>query len=77
MKYIIEGWTPEVIEATSPAELVRQLARGSWDPAESDAEWMEQAAARAELQSGQPVRSDSAEHFVEDLLAAGLVRREQ
>lgn len=77
MKYVIPGWTPSVVEASSPVELVRQLARGSWAPAGSDAEWMEQAAARAELQTGHPVRHDSAEHFLEDLLAAGLVERAQ
>lgn len=58
----------DVIKATSPADLVRQLHEGSRAPAPSDAEFMHQYAERVKLQSGDEIRHDTPEHFIADLL---------
>jgi hypothetical protein len=61
------------ITATEPRKMVRELRAASHLPGRSVAEFMQLAASRAALLSGKPVRSDSAENFVTDLIAAGLL----
>jgi hypothetical protein len=69
MKY--RSTSSQIIEAASAQELVRQLAAGT-----DEWEWMEDAAKRAWIQTGRPVRFGTHEEFVEDLLAAGLITME-
>jgi hypothetical protein len=59
--------------ADDPVNVVNELRACSRRPGRSRAEFMQLAAGRASLATGKPVRSDSAEHFVADLLAAGLL----
>jgi hypothetical protein len=58
----------DVLTATSPADLVRQLHAGSRAQAPSDAEFMHQYAERVKVQSGAEIRYDSPEHFIADLI---------
>jgi len=67
----------EKIEAATAAELVRKMrATAVFDESRSDSHWMKLVAHRATVSSGADVRTGSAEEFVEDLVAAGLLVRE-
>lgn len=70
-KYLIGD---DVIEAVSSIHLVQQMADGSLSQAESTQAWMEDAAARYHEIGGIDVRTDTADNFVADLTAAGLVK---
>jgi hypothetical protein len=61
--------------AEDEADLVSKMRIDAerWAPAADDAQYMKQTAARAKVQTGRTVRSDTPEHFVADLIAAGLV----
>jgi hypothetical protein len=63
----------KTFEADDAEELVEQLHQDSFAPASSDQEWMKQTAERTVTQTGQPIRSDTAQHFVDDLLEQGLM----
>jgi hypothetical protein len=58
----------EMLQATDPADLVRQLHEGSRAPAPSDAEFMQEYAERTKLITGHEIRHDTPEHFIADLL---------
>lgn len=62
-----------IARSDDPINVVNELRATSRRPGRSRAEFMQLAAGRAKLQTGKPIRSDSAEHFVADLLAAGLL----
>lgn len=55
------------------ADLVAAMRAASFSGAADDTTWMAESAARVKFTSGRDVRSDSADHFVADLIAAGLV----
>jgi hypothetical protein len=62
------------LTAKTPAGIVHELrvaTRGR--RGRSEADFMAIAASRAELQTGKRIRCDTAEHFVADLLTAGLL----
>jgi hypothetical protein len=61
-----------IIEGT-PAELVARLNADSHAHAETDAEYMEQAADRATMTTGIDVRFDTPDNFLMDLAKAGLL----
>lgn len=63
----------QVIRADNAYDLVGQLNGSSRNAKTNQRDWMKGAAARAKTVSGFPVRSDTAGHFVEDLLACGLL----
>lgn len=63
----------QVVEAANPYDLVGQLNRTSFDPQSDQREWMKQAAERARSLTGIQVRSDTASHFLEDLLLCGMI----
>lgn len=70
MKYAVNG---NAIEAATSADLVSQMHKASFDPDGTDQEFMVATASRVRLQNGQQVRSDTADHFVADLIAAGMI----
>lgn len=66
------------VRALSPHELVGWLRRKSdAGPATSRREWMKETAERAEQSKGTAVRTDTAEHFVADLIRVGLISEEK
>lgn len=64
----------QTLTADNAYDLVGKLSRSSLDSQSDQREWMKQAANRAKSVTGLDVRSDTAGHFVEDLLASGLIR---
>lgn len=54
-------------------DLVRNLHKGSRAQALDDQTWMVETAQRITLQNGTLVRHDTAEHFIDDLMAADLL----
>ena len=69
--YAIDG-----LDMTGTAEeVVRELHKGSRAQAKDDETWMAEASQRVMTQSGHVVRTDTAEHFVDDLLAADLLHK--
>jgi hypothetical protein len=63
----------QVLKTISAAEVVSELHGLSFSPCADDQEFMVQTAERVSVQFEKRVRSDSPEHFVEDLIAAGLL----
>lgn len=64
----------DIIPALSPADFVSSLRTGSrFDSNCSDQEYMEHFAHRLEMLEGHHVRTDTAEHFLDDLLQCGFV----
>lgn len=59
--------------ANSHAELAGQLWQSQFAPPASLEEWMAGSAERARLWNGAELRTDSPEHHIEDMLAAGLL----
>jgi hypothetical protein len=71
MKYQTMSHT---FEADSAASLVEQMHSASYATAEDDATFMQETAERTQTQNGAPIRFDTPEHFVADLIAAGLIK---
>ncbi len=65
--------TGETVRGEDAAAVVGQMLNVSRTPAPDLGQFMREAAARAALQTGATFRSDTAEHFLDDLVAAGLV----
>jgi hypothetical protein len=61
------------IKATAPAEIVKELHKQSFAPAEDDRAFMRETADRIKLQLNKRVRVRNAEMFVADLLEIGLL----
>jgi hypothetical protein len=72
MKYQTEDGI--VLKANNAEELVRQLHETSWAPAESDEAWMEEVAKRTWQSRGKTLRWGTAAEFVEDMVAAGMLK---
>lgn len=68
----------DTIPALSPADFVTRLRKGSrFDGQCTDGEYMEHFARRLEMLDGYRVRTDTADHFLKDLLQCGFVTRIQ
>lgn len=63
----------QTLTADNALDLVRKLARSSLEPQYDQREWMKRAAERAHSMTDHLVRSDTASHFIEDLLNSGLI----
>lgn len=61
------------VTAKSAAELIGKMHKLSRAPADSDEAWMVQVAYRMKLQGGQEIRTDTAAHFVRDMIDAGEI----
>lgn len=59
--------------AGDEAELVRQMHESSRAPDPNDQKWMRSVADRAKLSTGATIRHDTPEHFIADLIEAGLL----
>lgn len=58
-------------------DLIRKLRAESWGgPASSKAQWMSELATRVQQTTGKIVRTDTDTHFVNDLIAAQLIKEE-
>ncbi len=65
----------ELIEGNSPKEIVRALRDGGRFTADqTDDEYMKGFAARWKQYSGNDIRFDSAENFIEDLNKTGFLK---
>jgi hypothetical protein len=75
-KYAIRDYGDnETIVADSATELVSVIREHTpYAIGADDAEFMSEFAAQLHLQSGDAVRSDTAENFVEDLIAVGFLK---
>lgn len=64
-------------EAATPLEVVEALRHDAmaWVPSVSIEDFMEGMAQRCQVQTGAVIRTDSVEHFVDDLLAADFIAR--
>lgn len=71
-QYVTKGGDQFV--AATPRHLVEQMRDSSFTPTGSVELYMVSAADRATEQEGAKVRSDTPEHFVADLIAAGLIK---
>lgn len=63
----------QTLTAENAFDLVGKLNRSSRDSQSDQREWMKQAADRAHSITGLDVRSDTAGHFLADLLSCGLI----
>ena len=73
MNYHVLGGDP--FEAATPldvAEALRQQAM-AWAPSVSIEDFMEGMAHRAAMHAGRPVRADTPENFVADLVEVGIL----
>lgn len=73
-------WTDQdgrLLLAADEAELVSRLHDGSRAPAASDQEWMREVAQRMKLYNGASIRTDTAEHFIADLEAQGVIAEQR
>ncbi|MGI4873364.1 MAG: hypothetical protein ACRYFX_19575 [Janthinobacterium lividum] len=68
MKYEVLGGEP--LEAATPLEVAQALRQQAmaWAPSVSIEDFMEGMAHRAEQYRGHPIRTDSVDHFVADLV---------
>lgn len=57
----------------SAADVVRDLHKSSRAPSVDDRTWMQETAGRVELMNGIPIRTDSPEHFLDDLVSCNLL----
>lgn len=55
------------------AEVVADLHKSSRAPSVDDRTWMREAADRVKLMNGIPIRTDSPEHFLDDLVTCNLL----
>jgi len=62
------------IEAASHFDLALAMRRTSHTPTDSLQEFMEQTAYRCKIQRGSEIRTDTVDHFVEDLISNGFIR---
>jgi hypothetical protein len=62
-----------IICAASPANLIVELRKRSFNPELSIPEYTKKTAAAATLQTGLPHRHDSAENLFADLITSGLI----
>jgi hypothetical protein len=75
MKYSVRDYDGEVIVVKTTAELVSVIREYTpFIDAASDDEFMKKFAAQICLQSGDEVRSDTADNFVEDLIGIGFLK---
>lgn len=66
------------IAATSPQDFISQLHHGSWfDAHGTDQEYMQRFARRLQELAGTAIRTDTADHFLADLLESGFVSRQE
>lgn len=65
----------QTFEAATAEDLVTQIHKSSHTQSEGNQAWMERTADLAKKQSGKDVRTDTAENFVSDLAAAGLLEK--
>lgn len=74
MKYELLGGGH--MEGATALDLVEALRLDSqpWAPTVGIEDFMEGYAARCQLQTGARVRTDSVDHFIQDLIAAGFLR---
>lgn len=71
MKYrTLDG---KVLEARDQAALGQALWQGSFLPEPTLEDWMAASARRALVYNGSQIRTDSVEHHVQDLVAAGFL----
>lgn len=70
-KYRVGG---DLITARDAEDLVRQMNEGSFSRMPSTEEYMLDVAERVRTQSGDKPRVDTHEHFVADLISAGMVK---
>lgn len=63
----------QTIQATTAYELVGKMNEFSLADQRDQRAWMKEAARRAETITGMTIRSDSAAHFIDDLISADLV----
>lgn len=64
-----------LIAADTPESLVNQMHKSSHTQETNDQAFMVQVANRTKLQTGADVRTDTADNFVRDLIAAGMIER--
>jgi hypothetical protein len=74
MIYTTHGGT---YEADSARELVSQMRESHFVEYRSDAEYMIAQAKMAQEMTGVAHRSDTADHFVDDMIGSGLVKMEK
>jgi hypothetical protein len=65
------------LECQSSRELVEKLRAQSWGgPAASKEKWMREVALRANASTGKRIRANSPSNFIQDLVNAGLLKKE-
>ena len=67
----------QLIKATEPELIVDELNASSWASCATRRQFMEEVASRALLQTGKRVRTRTPAQFIEDLIAAGLLKEEE
>lgn len=63
----------KVFTAGSHRELAEALWKSQFDPPPTIEEWMAGSAKRARIWDESTLRTDTVEHHIEDMLAAGLM----
>ena len=73
MKYTVLGGEP--LEAATPLEVTEALRQQAmaWAPSVSIEDFIEGMAHRAQMHRGHPIRTDSVDHFVADLVQHGFL----
>lgn len=71
-KYVVNQ--NQEIKAASLEALVDEMNASAFEPAPTRIDFMVRTADRVADQIGKPVRADTVEHFVEDLMGAGLIK---
>lgn len=67
----------EIFPAVSPDAAVEWLRKGAFDPKESVEDFMADMASRVTEEKDSEIRSDTAENFINDLVACGaLIKHE-
>lgn len=64
------------VSASTPEDLVAQMHKTSHTPEPDDQAFMIQVANRTKLQNGKDVRTDTPTNFVDDLIVAGMIEKE-
>ncbi len=64
----------EVFVASLARGLVAQMNASSFQPCDTDQEYMAEVSERTTMQDGTKPRTDTFHHFVEDLIQDGLIR---
>lgn len=70
-KYTVDG---REYEAGSARELVQLMNEASFSQCSSPREYMLEAAERTTMQNGSKPRIDTFDHFVLDLISAGMIK---